>query len=168
MIILQLICVILISVVLALIVNAFDEYHKDHAVILDEFPIELNPQFGVPVLKGMQGDKEFWFMLDTGANTSALNQAALSQFQTKNLHLEGNVFGIDGNTINTTIVEAYFNIRKDVSIKETFQILDLNSALTQSSQLFGKPIIGILGSNFMKRYNLSIDLVNQKLCIYNK
>ena len=55
-----------------------------------------------PIIKGKVGDKEAYFLLDTGSNLAILDSSQISEYKLQqDIQFPGNVIGLTGNSIST-------------------------------------------------------------------
>jgi len=164
MIILQIIGILVGVCSLGLLINGIEEYNRGvkAANKFGTFSLVKNTSFGIPLIQVHQGDKEFYFVIDTGATNSSINQSDLDNFEHLKLNTQGSVYGMEGNIVDVSFVRAAFNIDSEEFIDE-FQVVDLSKCFDLSHSNCGFHITGILSSEFLKRYSLSVDVCNNVL-----
>lgn len=159
-IILQILSIVISIIILATLFNAVEDYNK--YIKKKIYPLESQENFGIPIIKITQKEQEFYFVVDTGANNSVINIHNLDLFDHIKLNVKGSVYGMEGNATPVEYIRSTFNILNDNFIDE-FQIIDMSQCFGLSKDLYGIVISGILGSEFLKRYSLSVDLKNNVL-----
>lgn len=122
---------------------------------------------GLPIITLHQEDKEFNFIVDTGANYSVINKADLGELLHKMGNITGSTYGIDGNLME--VGYALIPLQKnDVIYKETFQVVDVSSAFNNIAESSGIKVVGILGNEFLRTYNSIIDFNNLTIKFKNE
>lgn len=109
-----------------------------------------------PIIKIPINKVDRYFLVDTGANLSVLdkyyyiiNQSSLDQVN----EIEINYSGINGTkTEKAYVVNAYFEDRII-----TFTTSDISEVIKTIKKKCGIEISGIIGSDFMRNYNVVID-----------
>lgn len=124
----------------------------------------------IPLLKVRFGDTFVYLILDTGSNLNFLTQsyydANLSQFAP---HVNSPLTIYSPNSM-------FSGIQKHVKIPfrhkhfkfndmDFVVVSDLDTSLAAVSQTLGAPVVGILGTPFMKTANLTIDFNKDVLLI---
>lgn len=110
----------------------------------------------LPVITFYNGDKKINFLLDTGSNTSYLNESIVSSLVTESTGETSNIIGIEGNKVNCKICKMIIR-RKNQEFEEEFSIADLDKAFSIVKKESGVQIHGILGSKFFEKYKYVLD-----------
>lgn len=154
--------IILIAVAaVATIINGVEEYNKKETMSFRESMDLTN----LPIVTFYQGDKKFNFLLDTGASLSVINQSALESIEHTTLEGNGTLFGVDG--VKRDVTYASINLTyKNSNYSENFQVLDIQNAIDQVKAESGVNMIGILGSEFFRKYKYILDF--NELVAYSK
>jgi hypothetical protein len=126
-------------------------------------PIELNTVH-IFLQARVNGSDPLWFVLDTGAQSSAVNKDTAGDL---GLEMAGK---IEGRGAGEGSVEV--NLVPDVTfdlpgVKVTGQTVAA-VPLARIEELMGRPIDGILGYDFISRFVVEIDYENLKLNLYDK
>jgi hypothetical protein len=159
--VLEVLIIIIAVVTIALIVNGVESYNKKDVMSFREAMDLTN----LPIVTFYQGDKKFNFLLDTGASLSVINQAALNSVEHSILEGNGTLFGVDG--VKREVSYASINLTyKNNNYSETFQVLDIQNAIDQIKAESGVNMIGILGSEFFRKYRYILDF--NELIAYSK
>lgn len=119
----------------------------------------------LPVVTFVNNDKKLNFILDTGAEKSAINKSVLEdlKYNTTNERIE--VYGIEGNKQLVDFIEMSIDY-KFKSYSEKFQVMNLSSAFEALKLQYGVNVHGILSSTFFKRYKYTLDF--DELIAYSK
>ena len=127
-----------------------------------EVPIHLSRSghLFVPV---MLGDTAYPFMLDTAAGRSLITPETVKKLKTKPTHertlrVEGAGGGLSASLVNI----GSFGIGRYRQPEMSAVVLDLKAIQEQ----IGEPLAGILGMDFLKNYNVRVDLERKKLMLY--
>lgn len=143
-------------VILAKIVNTFfgkKEYEMSFGEALD--------LTGLPIVTFTQGEHKLNFLLDSGANKSVINSDHLKALRHTSTGEKCTVFGMEGNSVETYFTTIPFTY-KNRSYTEEFQVVDLNSAITQVKVESGVNFIGIIGNSFLQKYKYVLDFDENK------
>lgn len=103
------------------------------------------------------------FLLDTGANTSAIDAKTAERLKLKiekHVQVEGTAGII---TVPSVMVESVTACNKTVS-NLSLTSYDLSSSLAPS----GKKLDGILGTDFLKKFAMTLDFVKNKISLSGK
>lgn len=152
----KILIVLLCVVILAKIVNAFFDKKKYEM----SFGEALNLT-GLPIVTFTQGEHKLNFLLDSGANKSVINSDHLKALRHTPTGEKCAVFGMEGNSVETYFTTIPFTY-KNRSYTEEFQVVDLNSAITQVKAESGVNFIGIIGNSFLQKYKYVLDFAENK------
>ena len=90
-----------------------------------KFPFkDTMEKVGLPIVAFEQKGKPIYFLIDSGADNSVLNTSALAKLDYIELEGGRNVYGIDGNQVQTSFVGVKF-FSQNHSFVETFQVFDV-------------------------------------------
>lgn len=163
MIILQIITIIVCIGTLGIIINGIEDYrHLKSKRVNNIIHLEPINSLGLPILKVHQGNKEYFFIIDTGANYSTLNPSTASDFQVSSLGTTGSTYGMEGNSVEVQFFKASFMVDSLVC-EETFQTVDMSKCFNNSEDSYNVVISGLLGDSFLKNYGLVVDIKNNVL-----
>jgi predicted aspartyl protease len=112
----------------------------------------------VPVSVG--GDKAQTFLLDTGANTSAIDETYARKLGLKvdgATHVEGTAGGVVAQQTKLSSIKCGAAQSKDLVVT----VQDLSGLLNPE----GKQTIGILGNDFLHHYAIQIDFMKEKVLL---
>ena len=110
----------------------------------------------------LNGAGPIWFLVDTGADVNYINQSRLSEFK---LEPYGKLKTIGGGETATTgaFVEHVTLRIGDVELRNQHaSVLELKGL----EKLYGMPLGGLLGFDFLSRFIVDIDYVQQTLTLY--
>lgn len=163
MIILKAIIVLLVVVAITLVINAIED--KNRKTNLLHFGDVIN-RSGLPVVTFSNGGKKFMFLLDTGSNYSIINSGALDQVEHCIVEgATGEVYGMDGNIVKISYARIFLE-GENTTFEDNFQVVDMSNAFANLKENQGVEVVGIIGSNFMSRYNFILDF--KDLIAYTK
>lgn len=119
----------------------------------------------LPIITFYNNNKKINLLLDTGANLSIINKEVLNNYKYKEEEGTGVTSGIDGVSREVTFasLNLYYGDKK---FEDTFQVLDMQSAIDKIKTTTGVTMMGILGNNFFKKYRYVLDF--DKLIAYSK
>lgn len=119
----------------------------------------------LPVITFMSDNTKLNFLLDTGSNTSFINESMVKSLNCKMLNTVSEVIGIEGKKIKNNNCELQIKY-KDYEFNTQFNIINLDESFNLIKQESGVQIHGILGSLFFQKYKYVIDF--ESLIAYTK
>lgn len=118
----------------------------------------------LPVVTFENNGNKYNFIIDTGANDSIINESCenilVTPHKTKNI-----VQGIIGDNKKCHTVTIEFSY-KNMTFETLFNVVDLKELFNTIKEDYGITIHGILGTNFLDKYNYVIDF--KDYIIYRK
>ena len=146
--------------------EAADDVHFTQGQAVENIPIEFNTvHVFVPVVVR---EKPLWFVLDTGAGATVLNEATAREL---GLELTGSIEGRGAGAHSVDV-----KLVKDVSV----EVKGATTAVTVSGQtvaaidlapieaLMGRQFDGVLGYDFISRFAIVIDYQGKRLHLYDR
>ena len=161
MIILEILIVCVVTLIVASIVNAVEDYHTRTSLIRLSFTDNMG-KLNLPIVSLTNNGQSFNFLVDTGSTFSIVDSVALDKFEYSKKAEVGTAYGIDGKIIPVEYADIKLTSDKTV-FEDSFQILRMD-AFDNIRETEGVEIVGILGSTFLKRYNFIVDF--KDLIIY--
>lgn len=117
----------------------------------------------IPVVEGRINGKKAYFIIDTGASISVLNQSASAHFGFTALECSDHITGFTGQAslreVKNCIVEIGIIRIRNVS----FRTRCLNELMITIRNHEGIEIAGIIGSDVFARYHMTIDFRRSKI-----
>jgi hypothetical protein len=165
MLILEIIIIIVLVTMVALFINGIEDYCKYKHALKIPFNESLE-NIGLPVVTFMNNEKEFNFIIDTGASLSVIDERMLKDLNYSLLPIKGEMYGIDGSIIPVNYVKI--DLQYDNALfQESFQVTEINAfdSLKSSNNI---EIAGIISSDFMNNYQVTIDFIAGNLIIFKK
>lgn len=140
-------------------------FHFDVSRDVIEIPIELRNNLAVmPLYINEKGP--FYFILDTGVNTTILTEPALAGLLDLNITETIMVYGLGGEGI----VEAAVATGVDMDIRgitgNNMDLIVIPEDILSFSETFGFPVFGILGHDFFKNFGVEISYADERLTLY--
>lgn len=116
---------------------------------------------GLPIITFYQGKEKYNFLLDTGSNISYVNEKA--NLEVTRTGVKDVFMGAEGKDMDceNIIVKLYRN-NNEYDCKAA--LADLSAAFEELKKSYGVTISGILGCDFMDKYNYCLDF--KELVIY--
>ena len=111
------------------------------------------------VLNGQPG----FFILDTGANASAVHAGAAEQFELGRLPVGGSAVGLGGAMPARLSLVREFRIGDVPTGQRTIAVADLAQLLSFLGAKSERPILGIVGQDVLTRRNAVIDVAGGRL-----
>lgn len=130
-----------------------------------EIPFELTNNHIFVRVKINNFPAPYWFIFDTGAAASLID---LELAKSLGLTLQGQVQagGAGENSpVGALIKDTYFSIS---GLKDFSQPLQVAMPLSSLSSYEGRPVVGVLGYEFISQYVIEIDYAAYKLRLYDK
>lgn len=155
-----LICWLIITVTFCIVIYEEFKVHKDSTMSIKESMDLVN----LPVVTFENNGNKYNFIVDTGANDSIINESCeniiVTPQKTKNV-----VQGIIGDNKKCHTVTIEFSY-KNVTFETMFNVVNLKELFDTIKKDYGVTIHGILGTNFLDKYNYIIDF--KDYIIYRK
>lgn len=122
----------------------------------------------IPIVTFTQGDKELNFILDTGSDENVINKEALKEVEHTMIEIpeaeKKFINGLGGGQ-EAEMCSVSFG-SNDGEYTETFLVVDLAGPFKSIRQDHCIPLHGMLGSNFLRKNNVTLDFKN--LAAYSK
>ena len=109
-----------------------------------------------PIIQGKVGDKEAYFLLDTGSNLAVLDSSQTKEYQLQwDKQFPGNVIGLTGNSIPTYYCTSIVTIGD--KILDGFILSDLSSIRNSIQRETDINILGIISYPQMKKLEIVLN-----------
>lgn len=109
-----------------------------------------------PIIKGKVGNKEAYFLLDTGSNLAVLDFSQTKQYQLQqDKQFPGNVIGLTGDSVPTYYCTSEVTIGD--KILDGFILSDLSSIRNSIKRETDLDILGIISYPQMKELGITIN-----------
>ena len=116
----------------------------------------LLQNYSRPITKGKVGDKEAYFLLDTGSNLAILDSSQAKEYQLqRDNQFPGNIIGLTGNSTPTYYCTSMATIGD--KILDRFILSDLSSIRNSIKRETGINILGIISYPQMKELGITIN-----------
>ncbi len=143
--------------------NGFQIARDRHSVSI---PVEIRNNLAlVPVYINTYGP--FYFILDTGVNTSILTEPVLANLIGLEFDQPIHIYGLGGEGI----VEAILSKGVDISLPgiegTNMNLIVIPEGLLNFSEIFGFQVFGILGYDFFKSFPVEINYGTERMRVYN-
>ena len=152
----------LVSTWLLLTIGVIILFHRSMKTMRDsEMSIrESMDLISLPVVTFENNGEKYNFIIDSGANDSIINKECDI---VSTPHRQSNdVSGISGETMKCSTVLINFKY-KDKTFETLFNVINLNDLFNTIKENYGVTVHGILGTNFLDKYNYVIDFKDYKL-----
>lgn len=152
----------LISTWLLLTIGIVILFHRSMKTMRDsEMSIrESMDLISLPVVTFENNGEKYNFIIDSGANDSIINEECDI---VSTPHRQSNdVSGISGETMKCSTVFINFKY-KDKTFETLFNVINLSDLFNTIKENYGVTVHGILGTNFLDKYNYVIDFKDYKL-----
>lgn len=114
-----------------------------------------------PVVRGNINGHEVFLLIDTGSSRNILDERYAHKFHFRVIDLpipkRGVVIGVTGNRMQARRAYKLKCFVGKQEIKSEFLTLDLSNVLSSLGMIKGKPIIGMIGTEVLKKYGLILD-----------
>ena len=121
----------------------------------------------IPISKiTINGNKEY-FIIDTGANISMIDFEYYKNNQEKFTFLKDIDITINGISGDKDVSEKYVlaEIGDSLKLNQQFMTSDLSDIIHNIKNVCGFKIVGIIGSDYLNKYNFCVDFNNNALYI---
>lgn len=109
-----------------------------------------------PIIKGKVGNKEAYFLLDTGSNLAVLDSSQTKEYQLQqDKQFPGNVIGLTGDSVPTYYCTSAVTIGD--KILDGFILSDLSSIRNSIKRETDLDILGIISYPQMKELGITIN-----------
>ncbi len=105
------------------------------------------------------------FLVDSGANTNFISKEFLEQFKPdfkKYIRYSDDVMSINGTMVLNQALQLNLNYN-NTTLTDSFVVTENNPTFEYLSNEYGKKVVGIIGSELMRKYNFNIDFENLKI-----
>lgn len=150
--------IFVLIVIIAVLANGIEDYNSKNTIKFDKSFGELQ----LPIITFLNNDKEFNFLVDTGANMSIINSYYLQEFKYISLETTGTIFGMEGNVTNTNFVSVVLQKGKD-SFLNCYQAVDISNSFGRIEDSYSVKIHGVIGNDFLVKYGCLIDYKNNRV-----
>lgn len=96
------------------------------------------------------------FIVDTGSLYSVINEGILPFIIHKPIDKTSTGFGIEGNVVDVSFTDIELE-NKGIIYKDSFEIMDLTTAFKNIKEEYGFDVAGLIGSEFLDKYDCIID-----------
>ena len=154
-----LICWLVITTTFCIIIYRGFKVDEDSKMSIRESMNLVN----LPVVTFENSGNKYNFIVDTGANDSIIDKNC--NIITSTHYINNDIIGIEGTTRKCNTVIINFNY-KNTTFETIFNVIDLSDLFNKIKENYGVAVHGILGTNFLDKYNYVIDFRDYK--IYRK
>lgn len=142
-------------------------------LVCNEYKIPKNSKMSIkesmdlvnlPVVTFENNGNKYNFIIDTGANDSIINESCEDILVTPN-KTKNTVQGITGDEQKCHTVSIEFTY-KNTTFDTIFNVVNLKELFDSIKESYGVTVHGILGTNFLDKYNYVIDF--KDYIIYRK
>lgn len=156
------ILILILVIVVALLLNKYDELHKVKNAISFKESMDL---IELPIVTFRIDGKKVNFLLDTGANDSVIHKGLLKTLPHTKCEEKAEVLAVNGETMITNIVKMKLSYKNN-QYEESFRTADLIGIIKQIKSRSGVTLHGIIGNQFMEKYKYVLDF--KDLIAYSK
>ncbi len=123
-------------------------------------------KLNMPLLDVKIANLKLTFLIDTGATHNIIASFVYEQIKDAFVLLNNSnrIMGVEGNYMDTPIVDAIVNIAEK-SIRTEFNVVDMNDTVIKLQDETGLQLHGLLGIPFLIDNKCIIDFVNQEITI---
>jgi hypothetical protein len=118
----------------------------------------------IPVAEGKINGKKAFFIIDTGASCSILNESASEHFGFKYfLKIDDHVFGLSGRAKTNQAFNYVIEFGPHKITQVVFRTKHMNDLAAVIREAESIDIAGIIGSDVLYRYKITIDFRNNTI-----
>jgi hypothetical protein len=124
----------------------------------------IQPKNTIPFIKAKINNKWAYFLLDTGAGSSILDVGQVRNYKLDFSKIEDGEFsGIGGSKEYYRVLGVNNLIMDDEEYFLRFNAVDLNALVKDIYDIYGVDILGVIGSDFLSKYEFNLDFSNNKI-----
>jgi len=139
------------------------KFYKKKPQITASFKDSVN-LLKVPVITFTNNNQQFYFLIDSGASHSIININSIANFKYQEVNGNSRVYGVDGNKLTATRVVVELR-KKDYFFVNEFNVLHVGG-LDNIKAKYGIEIAGLVGGDFLKKYEFLIDFKKLRYYIF--
>ncbi len=158
--VINVIIIVLLVLTATTVVNTVELYTKNNNVSFKE-AMEL---LEFPIVTIKTQDKALKFVIDTGCTNSCINASTINNLGITPTNVGNSHYGIDGNKVDLLTCNLGFSLKRK-SYNFDFNVADMDKVFDCIKESNGVQIHGLIGSDFLSKYNYVIDY---KDCILYK
>ena len=123
-------------------------------------------KLSMPLLDVKIANLKLTFLIDTGATNNVIASFVYEQIKEAFVLSDENnrIMGVEGNYMETPIVEAIVNIAEN-SIRTEFNVVNMDDAVIKLQNETGLQLHGLLGIPFLVDNKCILDFKNQEITI---
>lgn len=123
-------------------------------------------KLSMPLLDVKIANLKLTFLIDTGATNNVIASFVYEQIKEAFVLSDENnrIMGVEGNYMETPIVEAIVNIAEN-SIRTEFNVVNMDDAVIKLQNETGLQLHGLLGIPFLVDNKCILDFRNQEITI---
>ena len=149
--------ILLILILLCIIIIAIRYSIENHKYLKNKISFrESMDLVDLPIITFYSNDTKLNFLLDTGSDSSYINQSILQTLKFTKTDKKNYVIGMEGNSVESTTCNIDI-VYKDKVFTEEFLSCNLDKAFNAVKKETGVQMHGILGSKFFRKYRYVID-----------
>ena len=118
----------------------------------------------VPVITFTNNNQQFYFLIDSGASHSIININSIAKFKYQEVNGNSRIYGVEGNRLTATRVVVELKKKNYLFINE-FNVLHVGG-LDNIKAKYGVEIAGLIGSDFLKKYEFLVDFKKLRYYIF--
>lgn len=106
------------------------------------------------------------FMVDTGADNNYISEKFVSEYYSdynKHIELGDDVLSVNGKMTLNRLLDVPIQFDNGMKIKEHFTLLTETHSLDYLTSECGYEVVGILGTNFLKKYKVTINFTSMSI-----
>lgn len=159
---------ILVLIMLSIFIFAYWLYTRDTYIVrikknqIMEFKTSMELS-GLPIITFYQGENAYNFLLDTGSNRSYINNKA--NIKVISTGAKSTFMGSSGKDADCERVNVIV-YRNNLKYEHNMFAADLDTAFMELKKEYGVLITGIIGCDFMDKYNYCLDF--KEFVIYQR
>ena len=111
---------------------------------------------GLPIITVNNNGHKLNFLLDTGSNTSYINEGCIDMLDYKKTDDKGKIVGMNGTVSAGEFIDMNISYRNN-SFEETFLTANLNDLFAKIRANKGIELHGLIGVSFFDKYRYILD-----------
>lgn len=145
--------------------DATFRFNRDRRFV--SIPIQVRNNLAVmPLYINERGP--FYFILDSGVNTTILTEPMIAHLLRLEIHDNILIYGLGGEGIVEAALASNVKISMRGITGENLNMIVIPENILSFSEVFGFPVYGIIGYDFLKNFPVEISYANQSLRVYQE
>lgn len=138
---------------------------KNNTDFLYHFEQTENSGVNIPIVEIPVNNEGKYFIIDTGANMSLIDEEYYEKNEDDFQYIKTIDMTIQGISGGKDVTSAYImaELGDSIKIKHQFMTSNLKGVISNIKNSCGREIIGLIGADYLIRYDFSVDFKNRAI-----